>query len=68
MDTRILVLALEALNSRKAQIEKEIGEIRKQLGGGELPGPFAAPAKNLSRSEKMKAYWAARKKSGQTFR
>jgi hypothetical protein len=47
-------LALEALDHKKSEIEKEIAEIRAELNG-------ADPNKNQSRSERMKAYWAAKR-------
>jgi len=51
MNQRILQLALEALESRKAQIEKEIAQLQAELG---------SPVKK-SHSEKMKAYWARKR-------
>jgi hypothetical protein len=51
MNQRILQLALEALEARRAQIDTEIAQLYAELG---------RPAKK-SRSERMKDYWARKR-------
>ncbi len=55
METKILQLALEALENKKAVIEKEIAEIQTELKRS------PAPQAKQSRSERMKAYWAVKR-------
>jgi|WetSurMetagenome_2_1015567.scaffolds.fasta_scaffold217787_1 hypothetical protein len=57
MNAKILRLALEALEHRKTGIEKEIAEIQAELKGT----GSSAPQATQSRSERMKAYWAAKR-------
>ena len=57
MNSNILELAIEALQHRKTQIDKEIEELRAELSGVR---PKAASS-GMTQSEKMKAYWAARR-------
>jgi hypothetical protein len=71
MDKRIFELAVEALRERKAQVEAEIELIRAELGGRISHVTIAVPgtarrrrrtaAQRKAQSERMKAYWAARK-------
>jgi hypothetical protein len=71
MDKRILELAVEALQERKAKVEAEIESIQAQLGGAIGKPKIAIPrvakrrkrtaAQRKAQSERMKAYWAARK-------
>lgn len=71
MDKRILELAVEALQERKAKVEAEIESIQAELGGGIRKPKIAVPrvakrrrrtvAQRKAQSERMKAYWAARK-------
>jgi hypothetical protein len=56
MKEKILQLALEALEYKKTEIEKEIIEIQAELKGTKS----SAPKTKQSQSEKMKAYWAAK--------
>lgn len=55
MKAKILGLALKALEHRKAEIEQEIFEIQAEMKGSRDIG------KQLSQSERMKAYWAAKR-------
>ncbi|MBZ5496602.1 MAG: hypothetical protein LAP85_09380 [Acidobacteriia bacterium] len=76
MDKRILELAIEALQGRRVAVAAEIDWIRTQLKGGvKAKGPAtAAPAagrrkartaaQRKAQSEKMRAYWAAKRKTG----
>ncbi len=74
MDKRILELAVEALESQKARLEAEIEVIRTQLRGGSERSTAVAPtagrrrhrttAERKAQSERMRAYWAARKGRG----
>ena len=71
-NTRLLKLALESLETQKAQIESEIASIIAELGtpvSTRKPVKKAAPSKRTisaavrkARSERMKAYWAAKRK------
>jgi hypothetical protein len=54
MKEDIFALALETLERRKSEIEKEIAEIHAELNG-------ASPKANESRSERMKSYWAEKR-------
>jgi len=59
MNNRIIELAIEALEKRKAAVEMEIAGLRSLLR--KRPGRAAATAKAASwrsRSNWMKAYWA----------
>jgi len=75
---RILELALEVLEERKAQVEAEVEALRAELRGSgratltRKAGPTASlpvkrrartPAERKAQSRRMKAYWAARKAS-----
>jgi hypothetical protein len=72
MEKRILELAVEALQLQKASVEAEIEAVRGELQGAArvyraaIVSP-AAPkrrrkiAQRKAQSERMKAYWAARK-------
>jgi len=74
MDKRLIELALEALELRKAALDDEIAKMRSQLGGravaakipaAKLPGkkkrgPQSKSARK-AQSERMKAYWAKRR-------
>ncbi len=78
MDKRILELAIEALEVRKAKVEAEIEAMQKELGGSARTRK-AAPAVGRSRrrtaaqraahSRRMKEIWAARRRaaSGRKF-
>jgi hypothetical protein len=57
MNAKIIQLALEALENKKTEIEKEIAEIQAELRVTRQTAPQA----RQSRSEKMKAYWAAKR-------
>jgi len=72
MENRILELAIEALQLRKASVEAEIEAVRSELHGAAkvrratIVGPTAVRRKpyidqRKAQSERMKAYWAARK-------
>ncbi len=75
MDKRLIELALEALEQRKAAIDAEITAIRTELTGrgriASIPSikPAAPPKKRGPRSkaarkaqsERMKAYWAKKR-------
>jgi hypothetical protein len=73
MDSRILELALESLELKKAAIDAEIAELKAEMGGGVQVAPVAAPAPEGRRGKsaeerkavslRMKAYWAARRKA-----
>jgi hypothetical protein len=54
MDRRILELALEALEERKSQIDKEIAGLQAEIGR-----PTSGARK--SQSDRMKAYWEKRR-------
>ena len=74
MDKRLIELALEALEARKAAIDAEISNIRTQIGGRSIAkasflemgqmrkkrGPQSRAARK-AQSERMKAYWAKRR-------
>jgi hypothetical protein len=74
MDKRLIELALEALEVRKAALDAEIAQIRSQLGGRSAKvkeslarlsgdkkrGPQSKAARK-AQSERMKAYWAKRR-------
>jgi hypothetical protein len=75
---RILELALESLENKKKQLDEEIAEISRELRGRtakQAPRPVQKPAadsarkrphfseeEKLRRSQRMKAYWANRRK------
>jgi hypothetical protein len=75
MDKKILALALEALELRKASIEAEIASVRSEMTGrlkaaAAAPPAKAAPSKKRgpksraakkAQSERMKAYWAKKR-------
>ncbi len=73
MDTRILELALEALQVQKAKLEAEIEQVRRELRQGPRANQTgAAPKRAIRRrrrsaaerkaqSERMRAYWANKK-------
>ena len=74
MDKRLIELALEALEVRKASIDSEIASLRAQLAGrGKVPGIAGkagiagkkrgpqSKAARKAQSERMKAYWAKRR-------
>jgi len=71
-NTRLLQLALESLESKKAQIESEITMIRSEMGhSARVRKPVAkaqpikqrkSAAQRKAQSERMKAYWAAKRK------
>jgi hypothetical protein len=74
MEKRILELAVEALEGQRALLSAEIEMIRTQMGSGakakpNLKGAHAgkrkarSAAQRQAQSEKMIAYWAARKKA-----
>jgi len=67
MENRIIELALQALEAKKAAVEKEIDELKAELakarpkpakGRGMPPRSLAA---RKAQSERMKAYWAKRR-------
>jgi hypothetical protein len=73
---RILELALEALESQKKAVEAEIASLQAELKGGTVTKSVQSsltitppsgrrrektPAERKAHSEKMKAYWAAKK-------
>ncbi len=73
MEKRVIELALEALEKRKAAIEEEIAQIRGQLTGSPRAaraavkaaqprkrGPRSRAARR-AQSERMRAYWAKRR-------
>jgi hypothetical protein len=74
MSQRLIELALEALEQRRAKLDAEIAEIRSQIRGraagaeapaatpraGKKRGPQSKAAKK-AQSERMKAYWAKRR-------
>jgi hypothetical protein len=75
MDQKILELAIETLQKRKADIEAEIEALRGQIKGA-TPAPalkttsvslgrhrVRTPAERRAQAERMKAYWAAKKGS-----
>ena len=69
MDTRILELALEALESRKTAIDAEISDIRSQMktGARVVPAKAVAPAggrrsprtaaQRKAQAERMREFW-----------
>ena len=71
-NTHLLQLALESLELKKAQIESEIASIQAGLGKppkARKPVKKAAHQKGMksaaqrkAQSERMKAYWAAKRK------
>jgi len=71
-NTRILQLALESLESKKAQIESEIAMVLSEMGHSPRvlkPVEKAQPikrrktaAQRKAQSKRMKAYWAAKRK------
>jgi|WetSurMetagenome_2_1015567.scaffolds.fasta_scaffold180018_2 hypothetical protein len=58
MKSDVFQLALEALNARKAEIEKQIAEIQAEIKGTSSKNVLNS---KQSQSERMKAYWAARR-------
>jgi uncharacterized protein (UPF0335 family) len=76
MDKRILELAVEALQERKAKVEAEIESIQAELEGRIRKPKIAVPrvvkrrrrtaAQRKAQSRRMKAYWAARKSRATT--
>jgi hypothetical protein len=74
MDNRVLELAIEALEQRKAAIDEEIGRLRGTTGrkmkspkpGSSKSGRRRTAAQKKAQSEAMKAYWA--KKRGDSRR
>ena len=74
MDKRLIELALEALELRKASVDSEIAALRAQLTGraktaatgtkapvsGKKRGPQSKAARK-AQSERMTAYWAKRR-------
>jgi hypothetical protein len=58
MKSEIYQLALETLNARKAEIEKQIAEIQIELKGTHSKSALQS---EQSQSERMKAYWAAKR-------
>ncbi len=75
MDQRILQLALETLEAKKIALEKEITELRAQIGTiGSGTAKVSAKkrtlklskAERLRRSTRMAAYWAAKRKEKAT--
>jgi hypothetical protein len=74
MEKRILELAIEALEKRRAQVDEEIEIIRGQLKGGDKVAAISiAPAEGRrhktaaerkAHSERMKKIWAARRAVG----
>ena len=73
---RILELAIESLERQKAELDEEIEKIKAQMkgsaaGGGRKTKAPAKPKKKQSmtpaqrkaRSERMKKYWAEKKKA-----
>lgn len=71
MDKRILELALETLQKKKAEIDTEIIAIERELGGSRSiksakkqvrKKPRFSAAERKRRSERMKANWAAKRK------
>jgi hypothetical protein len=75
MDKKILELALEALELRKASIDAEITTLRSQIAGRSRTVAAAPPARagrskkrgpksraaKKAQSERMKAYWAKKR-------
>ncbi len=71
MDQRILELALETLQAKKIDVEREIAELRARIGTN-APRIVKTSAKKrtlrltkaerLRRSQRMAAYWAAKRK------
>ena len=62
MDNRIIELAVEALEKRKAAVETEIAGLKSAMS--KQQGHAAATAKaapRRSQSERMKAYWARKR-------
>ena len=67
MENRIIELALEALESKKAAVEMEIEGLKAELAKAR-PKPAkrrGVPSRSLAarkaQSERMKAYWARRR-------
>lgn len=67
MENRIIELALEALEAKKAAVEKEIEGLKAELAKAR-PKPTKrrnVPSRSLAarkaQSERMKAYWARRR-------
>jgi hypothetical protein len=62
MNSKVLELAIQALESQKAKIDQEIAELQSELKGTRSP----AAQSGMTQSERMKAYWAAKRaaKSG----
>jgi hypothetical protein len=65
MTDRLIELAIETLESRKAAIDAEIAQLRSQLKAptgkrGSARGPRTA-ASRKAQSERMKDYWAKKR-------
>lgn len=61
MDKRIIELALETLERRKAAIVTEIAELESQMRGQPKRTPEKPAAAHQSQSERMKAYWTRKR-------
>jgi hypothetical protein len=79
MADRLIELALETLETRKAAIEAEIQQLRAQLRSPRRRGPAARPAgakagvvrrrprsaaARKAQSQRMKEYWARKRAEG----
>jgi hypothetical protein len=73
---RILELALESLENKKKQLDDEIAQITRELRGrsdkhitesqpkaSSKKGPRFSQEEKLKRSQRMKEYWANRRKT-----
>jgi hypothetical protein len=69
MDNRILELAIEALENRKAAVDLEIQSIRSALKSGAPAEAGPSPRKSKTaaarqaQSERMKAFWKQRREA-----
>jgi len=69
MDNRILELAIEALENRKAAIEVEIRSIRSTVKSGSAADAAPRPrkpktaAERKAQSKRMKAFWKKRRQA-----
>jgi hypothetical protein len=77
MDTRIVELAIEALEARKKNVEAEIQNLSQSLKSGSPLPAIKQPAKDsivprkrirtaaekAAQSRRMKAYWASKRKA-----
>jgi hypothetical protein len=68
MNPRIVELALEMLETKKAEIDKEIAELKGSLGSKPAAAAPGRPrrrvktaAQRKAHSEAMRAYWAKKK-------